>query len=129
MSSPAVYTIPEAAVVLGIGRNQAYAAAASGDIPTIRIGKRILVPKAAIDTLLNRPLDAPAVPPVAQGPRPVILKVPRRPPGPPQMTVSARIPVDLNNRLVEAAMARGVSLGAEIVARLSSTFGSAGVAE
>jgi excisionase family DNA binding protein len=37
-------TITEAAKVLGIGRNNAYAAARNGDIPTIKIGKRILVP-------------------------------------------------------------------------------------
>ncbi len=36
-------TIPEAAEVLGIGRNQAYEAARRGDIPVIRIGKRYLV--------------------------------------------------------------------------------------
>ncbi len=36
-------TIEEAAKELGIGRNQAYAAAKRGEIPIIRIGKRILV--------------------------------------------------------------------------------------
>jgi excisionase family DNA binding protein len=36
-------TIDEAAKELGIGRNQAYAAAKRGEIPTIGIGKRILV--------------------------------------------------------------------------------------
>ena len=36
-------TIEETAKELGIGRNQAYAAARRGEIPTIRIGKRILV--------------------------------------------------------------------------------------
>jgi excisionase family DNA binding protein len=36
-------TIDEAAKELGIGRNQAYAAAKRGEIPCIRIGKRILV--------------------------------------------------------------------------------------
>jgi excisionase family DNA binding protein len=36
-------TIEAAAKELGIGRNQAYAAARRGEIPTIRIGKRILV--------------------------------------------------------------------------------------
>jgi excisionase family DNA binding protein len=45
-------TVPEAAKRLGIGRNQAYEAAARGDIPTIRIGKRILVPLAALDRML-----------------------------------------------------------------------------
>jgi len=36
-------TIDEAAKVLGVGRNKAYEAAHRGEIPTIRIGKRILV--------------------------------------------------------------------------------------
>ena len=48
----ATITIEEAAKRLGIGRNQAYAAASKGQIPTIRIGKRILVPVAALDRLL-----------------------------------------------------------------------------
>lgn len=39
--------------ILGIGRNQVYAAAANGEIPTIRIGKRILVPRAALEKLLG----------------------------------------------------------------------------
>jgi excisionase family DNA binding protein len=47
------YDIPEAAKLLGIGRNQAYEAAARGEIPTIRIGNRLLVPKSA----LRRKLD------------------------------------------------------------------------
>ena len=34
---------PEAAKVLGIGVNGAYEAAKRGEIPTIQIGKRILV--------------------------------------------------------------------------------------
>jgi excisionase family DNA binding protein len=37
-------TIEETAKELGIGRNLAYEAARRGEIPTIRIGKRILVP-------------------------------------------------------------------------------------
>jgi excisionase family DNA binding protein len=36
-------TIEEAARVLGVGRNKAYEAAHRGEIPTIKIGKRILV--------------------------------------------------------------------------------------
>jgi len=40
---PKTQTIDEAAKELGIGRNQAYAAAKRGEIPTVRIGKRILV--------------------------------------------------------------------------------------
>ena len=49
----AVYTIEEAARLLGIGRSSAYAAARRGEIPTVRIGKRLLVPKVAFERLLN----------------------------------------------------------------------------
>lgn len=48
-------TIEEAARVLGVGRNSAYLAAERGDIPTIRLGRRLLVPRAALDELLARP--------------------------------------------------------------------------
>ena len=46
------YSIPEVAKVLGIGRTAAYEAARTGEIPTIRLGKRILVPVAAMERLL-----------------------------------------------------------------------------
>jgi excisionase family DNA binding protein len=46
-------TIVEAAKRLRIGRNQAYEAAARGEIPVIRIGRRYLVPTAALDRLLK----------------------------------------------------------------------------
>lgn len=45
-------SISEAAKTLGIGRSAAYEAARTGELPTIRIGKRILVPIAALDKLL-----------------------------------------------------------------------------
>jgi excisionase family DNA binding protein len=47
------YDIGEAGRLLGIGRNQAYEAARRGDIPSIKIGKRVLVPKLALDRLLR----------------------------------------------------------------------------
>lgn len=46
-------TVPEAAELLGIGRNKAYDAAHSGEIPTIKIGKRLLVPTARLERLLQ----------------------------------------------------------------------------
>ncbi len=46
------YSIPEIAKELGIGRSAAYEAARTGEIPTIRIGKRILVPVAALERML-----------------------------------------------------------------------------
>lgn len=49
---PKTLTIDEAAKELGIGRNNAYAAARRGEIPTIRIGKRILVLREPLKRLL-----------------------------------------------------------------------------
>ena len=45
------YSIPEAAK-LGIGINSCYAAAKAGQIPTIKIGDRVLVPRTALDNML-----------------------------------------------------------------------------
>ena len=48
-----LYTVEEAAVRLRIGRGLAYEAARRGDIPAIRIGHRLLVPKAALERFLD----------------------------------------------------------------------------
>jgi excisionase family DNA binding protein len=46
-------TIQEAAKILGVGRNKAYEAAHSGEIPTIKLGRRLLVPVAALERMLQ----------------------------------------------------------------------------
>jgi excisionase family DNA binding protein len=46
-------TVTEAAHLLRLSRNTAYAAAKRGDIPTVRIGRRLLVPRAALEELLG----------------------------------------------------------------------------
>ena len=43
---------PETAKALGLGKNAVYQAARNGQIPTLRIGRRILVPRAALERLL-----------------------------------------------------------------------------
>ena len=48
-----VLTIEEAGKLLGLGRSGTYEAARRGDIPTLRIGSRILVPKIAPLKLLE----------------------------------------------------------------------------
>jgi excisionase family DNA binding protein len=48
-----VYEVPEAGAMLGLTRNGSYEAAKRGDIPTIRIGKLIRVPKAAFHRMLE----------------------------------------------------------------------------
>lgn len=45
-------TVEFTAGVLGISRDSAYKAAAAGDIPTIRVGRRLLVPTAALRRML-----------------------------------------------------------------------------
>lgn len=44
---------PDTGKILGLGRNSTFEAAKRGDIPTIRIGGRILVPKQSLDRLLG----------------------------------------------------------------------------
>lgn len=46
-------TVAQAARVLGIGRNQAYEAVQTGQLPSIRIGSRILVPTAQLLSILQ----------------------------------------------------------------------------
>lgn len=48
------YTVEQAAQLLGIGRNQAYEAARSGEMPSVKIGKRILVPRVALERMLSK---------------------------------------------------------------------------
>lgn len=50
---PDVLTVAEAARVLRLGRNSAYEGVRSGTIPSVRIGRRLLVPKAGILRLLQ----------------------------------------------------------------------------
>lgn len=47
-----VYTIPEAGRVLRIGRSAAYEAARRGEIPTVRIGRSLRVPRLALERML-----------------------------------------------------------------------------
>lgn len=46
-------TVPQAGEILGISRGSAYEAAKRGEIPTIRCGRRILVPTAKLLELLG----------------------------------------------------------------------------
>jgi excisionase family DNA binding protein len=46
-------TVPEAGRFLGLGKASAYAAAERGDLPTIRVGRRLLVPTAALRRMLQ----------------------------------------------------------------------------
>lgn len=54
-------TVTAVARLLGISRSAAYSAATRGEIPTLRIGNRILVPTSAIYELLHLPLPTEGV--------------------------------------------------------------------
>ena len=47
------YSVDEAAEALGISRASAYEAIQRGEIPHIKIGKRILIPKIMLENLLQ----------------------------------------------------------------------------
>ena len=50
-------TIDEAAKALGVSRGAAYAAAGRGELPTVRIGKRYVVPRSQLEKMLGEKLD------------------------------------------------------------------------
>lgn len=56
----ATLTVEEAAAILGIGRTLAFELARTGRLPTIRLGRRILVPRAALDRMLDNQPATPA---------------------------------------------------------------------
>jgi excisionase family DNA binding protein len=51
------FSVEEAGERLGLGRNSVYEAVKRGDIPSIRIGGRILVPRQALERLLDKASD------------------------------------------------------------------------
>lgn len=46
-------SVPQAAKILGVGSSSAYAGIKRGEIPSIRIGGRLLVPKPALEKMLR----------------------------------------------------------------------------
>lgn len=54
---PATMTVSAAAALLGISRSAGYRAADRGELPTIRVGRRLLVPVAKLYVLLGLTTD------------------------------------------------------------------------
>ena len=46
-------SVQEAAAMLGIGRATAYEGVRTGVIPSLRVGRRLLVPRAALERMLE----------------------------------------------------------------------------
>jgi excisionase family DNA binding protein len=51
------YTVAEAGQLLGVSRGSAYQAARAGQLPTVRIGRRLLVPRHALEQLVGADLS------------------------------------------------------------------------
>jgi excisionase family DNA binding protein len=48
-----VYTVTEAGELLGLGRSTAYDLAAQGELPTVKLGRRLMVTRPALTALLG----------------------------------------------------------------------------
>lgn len=61
-SDPLVLSVSEASSLLGISKDLGYELAARGELPTLRLGRRIVVPRARLLALLDevpiRPVGA-----------------------------------------------------------------------
>ena len=55
------YSVEEVAAMPGIARGKAYEHVHSGDIPSIRMGRRLLIPRARFHTWLNGHTQPPEV--------------------------------------------------------------------
>jgi excisionase family DNA binding protein len=56
------FTVPEAAVLLGISRSSAYECVRRGEIPSLTLGRRVVITHAALEQLLGAPLEHDAPP-------------------------------------------------------------------
>lgn len=53
------YTIREVSRLLGLSRNATYAACRKRQIPALRIGRRLVIPVAAVNRMLETPAPSP----------------------------------------------------------------------
>jgi excisionase family DNA binding protein len=52
VEAPHTYSVPDAGRLLGLGRNAAYEAARRREIPVLRFGRKLRVPRVALERLL-----------------------------------------------------------------------------
>lgn len=62
MTAPLVLSVSEAAVLLGIGRNHLYELVRCGEIPHVRFGRLIRIPRAALEDWLREQSAGPLRP-------------------------------------------------------------------
>jgi excisionase family DNA binding protein len=54
MEDRVTLTVDETAQVLGVSRALAYELVARGELPSLRLGRRIVIPRRALDLLLSQ---------------------------------------------------------------------------
>jgi excisionase family DNA binding protein len=59
-SQPDVLTVEEVRKRLRLGRNAMYDAISNGQVPSIRLGRRILIPRVALEAMLRGEGNAPS---------------------------------------------------------------------
>jgi hypothetical protein len=60
-SSHKTLSVPDAGrIYFGLCRNSSYEAARRGEIPTLRIGRKLVVPIVALERMLDQAANAPA---------------------------------------------------------------------
>jgi excisionase family DNA binding protein len=60
INQPLTLTVEQTAKLLGIGRSTAYELVHSGDIPSLRLGRRIVVPIESLRRMLGTPASTAA---------------------------------------------------------------------
>jgi excisionase family DNA binding protein len=51
---PETYSVPEAGRIVGLGKNASYDAAHRGELPVLRFGRILRVPRAALERMLGK---------------------------------------------------------------------------
>jgi excisionase family DNA binding protein len=57
LETPLLVSVPEAARLLGVGTTFGWAMVRNGEIPSVRLGRRVLVPRAALEQLAGAHRD------------------------------------------------------------------------
>jgi excisionase family DNA binding protein len=60
MGETLVYSVEEAGKILSLSRSTAYKLVHTGELPAIRLGRRLVVPKIQVERLLNGKKDGQA---------------------------------------------------------------------
>jgi excisionase family DNA binding protein len=55
LSLPDTYSVPEAGRRVGLGKNASYDAARRGELPTLKFGRKLRVPRVAFEKMLASP--------------------------------------------------------------------------